>query len=297
MASPSADLRITTASGTRDVSLARELVPELAEAAELAANAWIKSLRDLPIDGQPFRDRFTYRGDSLWWFAELYLHKTQVVNAIFRALLALDAVVARERTMAIRVLTKDAVVRQVAWALCRREGIRFQGNAPGRLRRNMATVTARAHYYVWRARLAAVGTAERPVAAAPPAIAAFVHSAFWRGGTEEQYVGPVLRELAARLPATAMAAVGLGPRTSYRARTWKRRVADARDLVANGLSPESIDTFAPLGRLRESQAVWARRRGYRDALLRSALLQEAAVIRGCDTWPLLEPVFLGAAPN
>ena len=30
------------------------------------------------VDGQPFRRRFTLRGDSLWWFAELYLHKQQV---------------------------------------------------------------------------------------------------------------------------------------------------------------------------------------------------------------------------
>jgi hypothetical protein len=295
MAAPDLDLRVTTASGTVDVSLARLLTPELAEAADEAANAWIKALRGLPIDGTPFRERFTFRGDSLWWFAELYLHKTQIVDRIFRALLPLDALVSRERVVSIEVLATDAVVRQVTWALCRREGIRFVGTAPGPLRREMATVTARAHYYVWRSRLAAWGTPARVPLVSPTTMAAFVHSAFWRGGTDEQYVGSVMRELGARLPAGALAAVGLGPRTSYRARTWKRRVADATDLMAHGLAPESIDTFAPMDRLRESQDVWRRRGEYREALLRSALVQEAAVIRGCDTWPLLEPVFLGVA--
>ncbi len=295
MAAPDTDLRVTTASGTTGVSLGRLLTPDLAEAADEAANAWIKALRSLPVDGVPFRERFTFRGDSLWWFAELYLHKTQVVDRLFRALLPLDAFVARERVASIEVLTADPVVRQVVWALCRREGVRFVGAAPGSQRREMAAVAARAHYYVWRARVAAWGTRARAPLAAPPKVVAFVHSAFWRGGTEEQYVGPVMRELGARLPAGELAAVGLGPRTSYRARTWKRRVADATDLMAHGLAPESIDTFAPMAQLRASQAVWRRRGEYRDALLRSALLQDAAVIRGCDTWPILEPVFLGVA--
>ena len=35
--------------------------------------AWIKALRHLRVDGVPFRSRFTLRGDSLWWFAELCL--------------------------------------------------------------------------------------------------------------------------------------------------------------------------------------------------------------------------------
>jgi hypothetical protein len=295
MAAADADLRVTTTTGTTEVWLSRLLTPELAEAADEAANAWIKALRHVPVDGMPFRERFTFRGDSLWWFAELYLHKTQVVDRIFRALLPLDAFVARERVASIEVLTTDPVVRQVAWAMCRREGIRFVGAAPGRQHRELAAVTARAHYYVWGARLAAWGTRSRAPVAAPPKAVAFVHSAFWRGGTEEQYVGPVMRELGARLSAGELAAVGLGPRTSYRARTWRRRVADATDLMAHGLAPESIDTFASMAQLRESQDVWRRRREYRDALLRSALIQEAAVIRGCEVWPVLEPVFLGVA--
>ena len=41
------------------------------------------------------RDRFTYRGDSLWWFTELYLHKMRQLDRAVSVTLALEA--ARER--------------------------------------------------------------------------------------------------------------------------------------------------------------------------------------------------------
>jgi hypothetical protein len=71
---------------------------------------WIKKLRQLDVTGQPLRRRFTLRGDSLWWFAELYLHKQQVVLNAHRTIAALDALVARERP-------KEMAVVRVADAL------------------------------------------------------------------------------------------------------------------------------------------------------------------------------------
>jgi hypothetical protein len=61
------------------------------ERAAVGAAAWIKALRLLTVDGVPLRDRFTYRGDSLWWFAELYLHKQGVIDQLWRTALALEA--------------------------------------------------------------------------------------------------------------------------------------------------------------------------------------------------------------
>jgi hypothetical protein len=37
-------------------------------------------LRLTPYDDVSMRERFTYRGDSLWWFTELYLHKMRRVG-------------------------------------------------------------------------------------------------------------------------------------------------------------------------------------------------------------------------
>ena len=90
------------ARGVRRVHLGDYLHAELAERAEREANAWVKSLRHVPIEGLPFRERFTHRGDSLWWFAELYLHKMQVANRVFRTLLALEALVERGAAGAAR---------------------------------------------------------------------------------------------------------------------------------------------------------------------------------------------------
>ena len=68
-------LEIDSGTGPRRVDLAAYLDPAAEERAHEDEYAWIKAVRHLRVDGEPFRARFTFRGDSLWWFAELYLHK------------------------------------------------------------------------------------------------------------------------------------------------------------------------------------------------------------------------------
>ena len=60
---------------TLEVALDSCLTPADRESVRSDANAWIKRLRLADYGGVSMRDRFTYRGDSLWWFTELYLHK------------------------------------------------------------------------------------------------------------------------------------------------------------------------------------------------------------------------------
>ncbi len=104
-------LTIGGAHGTRRVRLADYLDPRAEESAIAAEYQWIKALRHLEVDGQPFRRRFTFRGDSLWWFAELYLHKQQVVLNIHRTMSALDALLTRERPVDITVVRGGPMVR------------------------------------------------------------------------------------------------------------------------------------------------------------------------------------------
>ena len=77
-------------SGARRRTLALEsyLTPPIEEEAVARANAWIKALRAVIVDGESMRRRFTYRGDSLWWFTEIYLHKTGTVEIRILALLS-----------------------------------------------------------------------------------------------------------------------------------------------------------------------------------------------------------------
>src|SRR4029450_10108568 len=72
------------------------------ERAHEDAYAWIKAVRRLRVDGESFRSRFTLRGDSLWWFAELYLHKEQAVHKAMRVVRAFDTLVERDRPRAVR---------------------------------------------------------------------------------------------------------------------------------------------------------------------------------------------------
>src|SRR5436190_2454959 len=70
-----ATLIIKTERGERRVDLGAYLDSAAEEAAHQLAYTWIKQLRHVIVDGRTFRERFTVRGDSLWWFSEIYLHK------------------------------------------------------------------------------------------------------------------------------------------------------------------------------------------------------------------------------
>jgi len=285
-------LTIRTAQGVRRVRLAEYLDAALTEQAEVEANAWVKSLRHVQADGVPLRERFTHRGDSLWWFAELYLHKMRVANEIFRALLALESMVRRERPSAVGVATGSRAVRVLARRFAEREGLAWLGGgsraAEGWLER--ARVTARAHLYMARGARARRRPGD-PLPSRPASVAAFVHAAFWHG-REEQYIGPVLRELEAALPAGAVALVGLGPETSYRARPWHFRLTHWKTPRAPRVM---VDAFATRDALGPGRDVWRRRRTNLSALLASPGLRAASVVRGCDAWPLVEPALAGVA--
>ncbi len=122
-----AEILIRTAAGSRHVALTTYLTPGAEEAAHEAAYAWIKALRNLPVDGAPFRERFTIRGDSLWWFTEIYLHREQVILDIHRALAALDALIRAERPLAIEVTSTSPVVRYLAPLVAASRGVSAGG--------------------------------------------------------------------------------------------------------------------------------------------------------------------------
>src|SRR5881392_4031429 len=98
-------LDVESSSGSRRIDLLSCLDREAAERAHEDAYAWIKRIRSLRVDGVPFRRRFTLRGDSLWWFAELYLHKEQAILQAFRAIAGFDALIARDHPAAVRYVS------------------------------------------------------------------------------------------------------------------------------------------------------------------------------------------------
>jgi hypothetical protein len=289
----SATVAITSVGGTREVPLDDWLEADDEERTVVAAHDWIKALRHADVGGMPLRRRFTLRGDSLWWFAELYLHKQQVILQACRTIAALERLVERERPSAIAVTQGGRIARQVTDAFGRAHGLRTDGTGgTDGVRLRIARMDVRARTL----RLAALGSRLRPRAAAQgrrPDVAAFVHRAFWRAAQgasgAESYIGPVLDALGRRLPPGGLRLVGVGPPANFRARRWWHALRRAPQAV------EPIEAFAPLGALKDSGDIWRQRHAARRALEASPDIRAHGVIRGCDCWPLVREELAGIA--
>ena len=225
------------------------------------------------------RHRFTFRDDSLWWFAELYLHKQQVISTLFRALTALETLVERERPRALQFVRGGAIVQGLAPQVAAARHIPYHG--PRGFRRSPALRLAAMEARASGLNAAALASRLRARVAAPSRMrataVAFVHRAFWRAdsgdGSAEAYIGPVLAALERRLGDGALAYVSVGPASNFRARRWWHP-------LRAGPSPGTahrIEAYAPLAKLAASRAVWRERHRMRRALWTSADLRARSV--------------------
>ncbi len=289
-------LIVDSGSGARQVRPGEYLDAAAHERVTIAARTWIKRLRELNVDGQPFRRRFTLRDDSLWWFAEVYLHRHQVVHRLFLTLAAVDEVITRDRPVEIGVATGSRLLRGVVPQLARLRQVRYRGPAGfGSRWLRLARLDLRARALMLSAaasRLRPRGSADGP-SDAP--VAAFVHSAFWKRGAEdgsaESYIGPTLDSLESRLPAGSVRYVGLGPSENFAARRWWRTLGGRAPATA--VVP--IERYAPWASLGDSRRVWRERYAMRRALWNSAELRAHAVIDRCDCWPVISEELAGIA--
>jgi hypothetical protein len=279
--------------GTHRVRL-RDYLDAGAEAQAVASEyAWIKTLRLLNVDGEPLRRRFTLRGDSLWWFAELYLHKQQTVLGLFRTIGALERLIEAETPVEIGVAGEHRLLRGLAPQAARIHGIRYRGRGGfGRLGLRLARMDLRARGLMLAATASRTRSQAHPVTHTPD-VAAFVHKAFWRGdgseGSAESYIGPVLANLEER--PVSVSYVGLGPAENFRTRRWwhalnRTRASDA--MIA-------IESLAPRAALHDSLGVWKTRHVARRALWSSPEIRQHAAIGGYDCWPVIREELAGIA--
>jgi hypothetical protein len=287
-------IRVQVRGRTADVALAEYLDPAPAEAAERLGNQWIKALRHARVGGQPLRDRFTYRGDSLWWFTELFLHKQRTAARAFGLASALEALIARESPEALAVVRGDRLAGWVARQVAGAAGVRMVNPTAASPWMKAAGRALAARLYAsapalrrWRRR--SIGPTARPD------VAVFVHSAFWKDSTaDDTYVGPVLKALASRLPPDAVRIVGVGPMTTHRARTWRRRLDELSDAnTPAGLVP--IEALTPASAIEGSRQWWRDRRRVARALLRSDDVRAAGRVAGYDLWPFVAEDLTGVA--
>src|SRR3954471_2100652 len=288
-------LFVDGATGARRARLDEYLEPAAEQRALAAEYQWIKELRHAEVDGQTLRSRFTLRGDSLWWFAELYLHKQQAMLNVFRTIAALETLQARETPRSIRVERGGPILRALVPQFAHKTGVRFEGAPRARTRSlRMVRLSARARILTAAAHLSRTRRTPPP-ALSRVAVAAFVHRAFWRAsateGTAESYIGPVLGELEARI-SDRIAYVGVGPPENFRARRWWHPVTKEAPRESAVIPVES---FAPVARLADSVEVWRDRKRIRRALLSSVRLRQHSVIQGYDCWPIVREELAGIA--
>ncbi len=271
-----------TAGGVRTTTdRASLLPPALREGARVETNRWIKSLRLVRYGSVSMRERFRYRGESLWWFTELYLQKMRRLDAAVETILALDA--AREAgARRVVVHQPDSASGAAALAFGRARGVQIDLEG-------MSSGGGDARWPGWLVGVSGRLTRLRPRAAQAhprrPTVAAFVHTAFWRAEDPEgeTYIGPILEALAADASSDALCFVGLGPRRNFRARRWWDPVtaSDGRSRVI------AIERLAPMRALAGSWTVWRQRRRLAAEVTDGAGIREAAIVRGCDLWPVL----------
>jgi hypothetical protein len=254
---------------------------------------WIKSLRLVPYDGRSMRQRFVYHGASLWWFTELFLHKERRLEHAMATLAALEAARDALAPARMEIETSSAAVRAAAEAFGAARGLPV---AVTGLREPDTRDRWLSYLIALSARLTRVGRRPRR-RGPPPRVAAFVHTAFWRsdraadvGG--ESYVGPVLDALRARLGDGELACVGVGPRRNFRARRWWDPLVGTRS-TSPIVTP--IESLAARDRLAGALEIWRTREALAEAVTQGAGIHDAAVVQGCDLWPVLRGELARAA--
>jgi hypothetical protein len=237
----------------RDGGLAARTVEQVlgAEAAEevdTAAVRWTKDWGRQPLlDGCSFRDLYEWKGVSLWWFAELFLHHSTEAARYVRVIETVHRLLDREAPDEVEAHGLPEDEASLVARACLARGVLFHGGAVRRgRRRTVAAVRRRAR---WNA-VKAWATATKAAFAGPPPgpgpgapVALFLsHAAFWRerasdgGGpppTYEHYFErliPALGEDGAPRPFV----VAVGPRAAFRRRGRGEQLADWLALHADG---------------------------------------------------------------
>jgi hypothetical protein len=288
-----ADPRITCVSGQGvelEVPLSELATPAVAERARADTNAWIKRLRLVPYDGVSMRERFQFRGDSLWWFTELYLQKMRQLDQAVLTVRALEH--AKALHAPARIVVSDAdhatAVAARAFGDARGVAVDVRGTvAPPSLfwpgaQVGITAALSRARKVLDRVPQEATNGSGN--------IAAFVHTAFWRG--QEGYIGPVLDAIALSAPGV-LRLVGVGPQRNFTLRRWWDRVAPTGAISGSPVTP--IELFAPMSTLRDSLALWRDRTALADSLANGEGIRAEARIDGCDLWPVLQHELRGVA--
>jgi hypothetical protein len=275
-----------------------------------AAIAWTKAWGTRSVwDGRSIRELLVWKGVSLWWFAELFLHHATACPRYVRLIEGFYRILEAERPDEVEAegLPEEEVV--LLGRTCTALGILFHGPARPRARSlglRTRRVSLRARMDVLKCAVTAGKTALAGAPPAPPAdprpLALFLsHAAFWRERRDpetaetaeyEHYFDRILPGVAAAGDLRAFV-VAVGPRAAFRRRGVSDRLADWARVHPESGPYVHVNRFTSPRVLHEVRRAAALARRAWHALRRSAGLSEAFSHRGVGFADLAGPALAG----
>ena len=255
-------------------TVSQVLGPEAADEVDAAAVRWTKEWGRRPLlEGRSFRDLYSWKDVSLWWFAELFLHHSTEATRFVRVIETVHRLLDVEAPDEVEAhgLPEDEALLVARTCLAR--GVLFHRGAVRRARHpSVADVRRRARWNAVKARATAAKAAFAGALPTPPShpVALFLsHAAFWRertgeaGGPPRAYehyfdrLIPALGEDGGLRPFV----VAVGPRAAFRRRGLGDRLSDWLHLRAEGEGYVHVNRYfrGPVAREARRGAALARR--------------------------------------
>jgi len=271
-----------------------------------AAIAWTKAWGTRSVwDGRSIRELLVWKGVSLWWFAELFLHHSTSCPRYVRLIEGFCRVLEAERPDEVEAEGLPEEEAVLLGRTCTALRILFHGPARPRARAlglRMRRVSLRARMDVLKCAVTAGKTALAGVPPAPAAdarpLALFLsHAAFWRerrdpeGGEPAEYEHYFDRILPGVDAAGDLRAsvVAVGPRAAFRRRGVSDRLAEWARLHPEPGPYVHVNRFTSPRVLHEVRRAATLARRTWHALRRSAGLSEAFSHRGVGFADLAGP--------
>jgi len=237
-----------------------------------AAIAWTKDWGTRSVwDGRSIRDLLVWKGVSLWWFAELYLHHSTAAPRHVRWIETCERLLDLERPDEVEAKGLDPTETLLLARTCTARGVLFQGAPPRPRRPGAGRVLLQARLNRAKARGAVLKSRLRGPADPTPArrrrVLFLSHAAFWRrrpGQHElhEHYFDRLIPAVQAE-PELEAVVVAVGPPAAHRRRGVRDRLRDWLDLRGTGAPYVHVNRYTDervLAAMRESErqarAVW-----------------------------------------
>ncbi len=269
--------------------------------------AWTKEWGRRPLlDGRSFRELFAWKGVSLWWFAELYLHHSTDAPRHVRVIESVHRILDAEAPDELETVGLSPEDTLLVERTCTARGVLFHG--PRRLTRFPAAgkVAAVVRSSRWNAAKALLTAAKARLAGPPPApppepaptVLFLSHAAFWRARAEGEDAVEYEHYFDRLIPAAAESGlrpfvVAVGPRAAFRRRGRREQVAEWLRFGAPDDPFVHVNRYSDARVHREVRRATATIREGWERLRRSPALADAFSHRGVAFADLAEADLAG----